>query len=195
MSSTEDEQISRKGAIATRIITRAQQRNHQARAEYLEARQISEDVPWPIHHELQAAVMELYQALRPLREHNAVEEFWNSVEICDIHSGWDPVVKNGRVVDYDPVFETLTGFESLEELTAKRTSQTITISDSFGEREVETADRDLVDEQVLLKASQALDDAANKLGFGPDIDESTPRTKIDDELMEKVEKWRQENLE
>lgn len=193
--SVEDDQISRKGAIATRIITQAQQRNHRARSNYLEARQMSDDVPWQIHHELQAAVMEFYQGLRPLREHNAVEDFWKEVEICEIQTGWDPVVKNGKIVDYNAEIDTITGFESLEELTARRTSEEKTVSDSFGTRTVQTSDRDLVDGHVLLGASQKLDDAANKLGFGPDIDESTPRTEIDEELMEKVEKWRQENLE
>lgn len=191
----EDDEITRKGAVATRLITRAQQRNHRARADYLEARQLSDDAPWQIQHELQAAVMEFYQALRPLREHKAVEDFWEEVEICEIQTGWDPVVKDGVVVDYNPEIKTITGFESLEELTAQRTSQEETISDSFGTRTVTVRDRDLVDGEILLGASQKLDDAANKLGFGPDIDESTPRTEIDDELMENVEKWRKANLE
>lgn len=192
--SAEEDQITRKGSVATRIITQAQQRNHRARSDFLEARQLSGDVPWRIHHELQAAVMEFYQALRPLREHKAVEEFWEEVELCTIQTGWDPVIKNGAIVDYEPVTETITGFESLEELTAQRTSQEKTISDSFGERTVQVRDRDLVDGEVLLGASQKLDDAANKLGFGPDVDESTPRTVIDDELMEDVDQWYQENL-
>ncbi|MCU4926912.1 hypothetical protein OB905_13135 [Halobacteria archaeon AArc-dxtr1] len=192
MSSSED-QISRKGAIATRIITRAQQRNHRARSDYIEARQLSPDVPWSIHHELQAAVMEFYMALKPLREHTSVEEFWEEAEICQIQDGWEAVKKNGEVVNYRPKMQTMTGFDRLESLTNQPTDEVKEIEDCFGKREIHTQSRELVDGHVLLNASQKLDDAANKLGFGPDIDESTPRTEIDDELLKEVEEWRQKN--
>ncbi len=53
---------------------------------------------------------------------------------------------------------------------------------------------------VKLSASQLheigkeLDAAAKELGFAAPVADSVHRTKIDDELMEEVEEWRQQNL-
>lgn len=47
----------------------------------------------------------------------------------------------------------------------------------------------------LVRITQKMDDLCKKLGFSPAVNESTPRTNINEELVEDVEEWRQRNLE
>jgi len=43
--------------------------------------------------------------------------------------------------------------------------------------------------------SREIKDFAKDLGKGPSVNEQTPRTEITDEMIDKVEEWRQANLE
>jgi len=52
-----------------------------------------------------------------------------------------------------------------------------------------------VDPERIVELTRNLDDVRRELGFAANVDESTPRTEIDDELLDKVEQWRQQNVE
>lgn len=52
-----------------------------------------------------------------------------------------------------------------------------------------------VDPLVLVNLTRKMDDLCKRLGFSPAVNESTPRTEIDEELVEEVERWRQKTLE
>jgi len=52
-----------------------------------------------------------------------------------------------------------------------------------------------VDPEQLVDVIRELEDIADELGFSATIEESTPRVEINDELVEEVEEWRQNNLE
>lgn len=52
-----------------------------------------------------------------------------------------------------------------------------------------------IDPERLVYVIRELEDISDELGFSATISESTPRTKIDNELIEEVEEWRQKNLE
>lgn len=47
----------------------------------------------------------------------------------------------------------------------------------------------------IIAISEELDDLAKRLGFSAAVDETTPRTKLDGELLEEVEEWRKQNIE
>lgn len=51
-----------------------------------------------------------------------------------------------------------------------------------------------VDAQQILQISKRLDELANDLGFSASVSEAGHRTEIDEELIEEVEEWRQQNL-
>ena len=46
----------------------------------------------------------------------------------------------------------------------------------------------------IIAISEELDDLAKRLGFSAAVNENTPRTKLDGELLEEVEEWRKENI-
>lgn len=46
----------------------------------------------------------------------------------------------------------------------------------------------------IVGLTEELDDLAKKLGFSAPAKASTPRTQIDNDLVDKVEQWRQKNL-
>lgn len=197
-----DDGVGTKGRRITRTITDALYRMHQARQRLIESMQVRNGDPDPNgHHEMQAAVLETYHSLRPLRDENAVEDMWDDVTLWEEFEGYAPATdddgqtitdKNGDTVVTE-VYSAVEGFDSLERKAAEPQVETKEVTDAFGTRTITEESVSLLDPRILVKVSQKLDDAAKKLGFAPDVDEHKGQAKIDDRLMDEFEEWKEAN--
>lgn len=175
-----DESENSKGGTSTRIITQAQMRCHRARAAYFEARPFGGgEVPWGVNHELQSAVLEYYHALRPHRNDKVLKEFWQDATVWREFTGYEPVKQNGRVVDWEPQYREIQGFDKLQRYATATDTAEKEIRDAFGPRTIEESSDSLMDAQKLVQASLSLDDAAKKLGFAPEIKDEIARDEPD----------------
>lgn len=168
--STDPGQSLSKRSTATRLINRAQERCHVARSRFLEAWQLGHDeIPWPVHHEFQSAVLEYYEALRRMRDNPQVSEFWTDAELAEQLVGRKPVVDDhtGKVV-IEPQYESITGLDNIYQVVSPGGAIEREVNDVFGRRTVVESTNRFADGETLLHISHVLDDAAAMLGFEPD---------------------------
>lgn len=124
-------------------------------------------VPDTITRQLAEEALAFREVLHKYRTKDALDPEWGD---RDIH--WIDDYQNRTVL--------------VEEPSPRRNSNTVT-----EERPAILT----VDPERLIDVIRNLDDIADELGFSATIEESTPRVEINNELIEEVEEWRQNNLE
>jgi len=188
-------------STAEQLIERAQERCHQAREEFLQSRYFNNGVERATLLQFHFATMAYYEELRPLRDKNNVNGWWENVELYQQPAGKQLVDPDGNaleIVDHDSngrpvavaypdgsdqfdpravgaewqrVYESVTGLDTLQTLFHQQSVAETDVSNSFGNA-VETQQQyDPLSGDQLLGISRALDDAAEKLDFGPDVDD------------------------
>jgi len=118
--------------------------------------------------ELGAALADFQDLLHPYRDSDALDEQWD---------------------DRLPI-------SNLEGLLNETVDQEVTANKATG-RQVEIDHPQIINlnPAVLIEHGKELDEIFTDLGFAATSNESTHRTEIDDELMEEVKEWQQENLD
>lgn len=95
-------------------------------------------------------------------------------------------------LSWEPLYQEITGLDTIEDLTLQQDQSTRTVSNAFGETIITEPTQEPLDGEILLSISKTLDEAAEKLGFAPQEPESVPRTKITRDMIEGVDEWRKE---
>lgn len=174
------------------IIKTAQLQCYQARSACLRARNELGAVPEEYRRELQNAILDYYWALRPLRTASTIQNWWENAELSEYltytrNQPQPPIEVRGSIdepiqlVQHDqpqtPEEEHLTGLDKIPTLTSGTTSRTRTVNTMRGsETRTETVPKRPLAFEILADLSGVLDDAADRLGFGPE-----PRTPINDD--------------
>lgn len=189
MPSTDDDSGGK--SVRQRIIEQAQIETHDARSTVIKTQLLAGGVPRDQLLSLQNAILQYYYALRPLREEDPVEGWWDDVQLSE---AWTDGTRIEREVVGDlqtgPRIQTqetpnhVTGLETLHDL-AGDTETVRRVSTGLCGRREETEERQRVlDVRILLDVSLVLDDAADRLGFAPDIEEFEEVDEVDDSDIE-----------
>lgn len=197
MSSDANERQEPTARTRKALIDRALQRVHDARTRCQGERLGYGDVDEALRADLQHAVLDLYWALRPLRGEDAIDEWWDDVELSEVWTERITDVKGnlyGRGVDIDMEEEPKSGLESLQVLDGMTQSETRELETFRGKRTETVVKPTILPYQILKDIAGTLEDAAGKLGFNPTVEEQAPRTEIDDDLLDEVKRWQQNNL-
>lgn len=175
MSSKEEQQAAQSRTPRERLET-AMQEVAGYRRDVLRMQQMDADTDERTLRGFQAALMNYYMELDLYRDESQLEEYWKEAELWRDGSG-----------------QWVTGFENLEHW--NNSEKTINVRQP-GLRRGATPQsvRSYMPPDIAIQISRQLDRAAKKLGFAAPIKESTPRTEINEELIEEVEKWRKQNL-
>jgi hypothetical protein len=154
----------------------------------LQAQHVLAGVPRKQRLRLQQEILDYYHALKPLREHPEVEDWWDDVRLSDrwiadrtvtedvvqdvigdINSG----VQVAERVEEDVEIEYFTGLDTIpEKLTETETASTYSHGLSGPSQSTQTQRR-VLDADILIDVAGVLDDATIKLGFGPEGDAPT----------------------
>lgn len=147
------------GRSRARIISSCQERCFKAVARYIEAANSLEDQQNArlAAAELHNAVLAYYRALRPLRDKEAVEDFWASAE-------WEFTDSSGYT-------QTLEGLGELEGMMLQTEQVEQTTQGFLGRRTTASQQPTRLPPRTLLDLAAKLDDAAVQLGFAPDVDD------------------------
>lgn len=188
-------------SVRGRIIEDAMVNCHEARADVLKAQQLAGTVDREYRLRLQQAIIEYYYAMRPLREHNAIKDWWEDVVLSErwVKDRRTEQKVTGSVVDgvsleEETVEEYYRGLDHIERLQDMRERRRTVDSGMMGKRESVEEVQKVLETAVLIDIAGTLDDAAAKLGFEPGVPDSAPRTKITEEALEEVKKWREQNI-
>lgn len=161
------------GASRARIIAHAQERCHQARTQYIEAENTIEGGEHALvaAAELHNAVIEYFYALRPLKDEDPVEDFWDDVVL------WTEQIPvrteaGGISMEEQPV----TGFDQLAQEAIKHKTVQEERDGYLGKRVVTRDIPIRLPPDILLRISAKLDQAAGMLGFKPSTDDGTGDT-------------------
>jgi len=149
---------------AYRLIHHYRERATAAVQRYNEAI-VTGGVPADVKQDLATAALDYYNVLYEYREEEALDEEWDE-----------------------------RGISWLEELA----NETVTVEQSLPRSNGATTTTERpailsVDAHRLKELILELNDVAKELGFSAEVAQSTNRTEITDEMIEKVEKWHQEN--
>jgi hypothetical protein len=194
MSKSESDSEGNSGGKTVRqeLIENAMLRCHDARSKVQKVKYLANSVPRETSLKFQQAIADYYAALRPLRENDPVEDWWDDVTLSkqwvkDVHEETKPVV-TGDYLGREPVsvrertekvVEFYEGLNTLERLDA----MTETIENvKSGMRGVRTEKRTrlkVLSPSILIDISYVLDDAADKLGFSPEVESEMPRDETD----------------
>lgn len=166
MASASDQGQTQRSPGLRRAIEQAQLYALEARTQYQQARARG-NVDEQAADQLRDAMIRLYEAIKRYREESAVASDWDEKHFDRIEQ-W---LESGRTVSV-PNKDRPNSYET-KEVPAIRAVDLNTVADVTSELEL----------------------VAKKLGLAPEVSESTPRTKITNELVEEVEEWRQQNLE
>lgn len=197
MSSDSEHDQSPTARTRKRLIDLALQRVHQARTRCQGERLGYGEVDEALRADFQHAILDLYWALRPLRREDAIDEWWEEVELSD---GWTERVTavdgdlHGQGVDVGVEERPKQGLETLRYLDDMTHSQTREVETFRGKQAETVVTPTILPYEILKDIAGTLEDAAGKLGFNPAVEKHSPRTEIDDELMERVKQWQQNNL-
>lgn len=170
--------------VREKLIEEAQVEMQRARSTVTRAEMAYDGrVPRQYRMELQRAVLDYYDALRPLREEGLIAEWWETVELSD---SWTEqrIVRDvevdgdvdsrrpARVLDWGQHAETVPveGVDSLEGLRTAVEPYRETNRSMRGSREVTGQRKVVLEADALLDIASKLDDAANKLGFRPPME-------------------------
>lgn len=150
--------------LANRLIMNIRQRVILVRARFL-AERAQGSVSHQTISELRETTIEYYEALREFRSEPVIEDEW----------------EESRVDELEALMEETTTIEESKpgHGSSSQTKRVPAIQQA--------------DPMLLVEFTRALDDLCKQLGFSATVRQSTPRTEIDDELMEDIEEWRQTN--
>ena len=178
--------------VRQKLIEEAQLRCHESRSEVTKSKFLTNSVPRQVALRLQQTVSDYYSALRPLRDEDPVSDWWNNVTLSerwikDVRTETEPVV-TGDVLGREPisvqqntkrVVDYYEGLDTLERIGSMTETKEVTKSGMRGVR-TETVTRvKVLDPTILVDISFVLDDAANKLGFAPEVESEMPRDETD----------------
>lgn len=153
-----------------------------------------------LHRRLNAAVKQYYEVLYyELSTKDSVEEYWENKTLwTDTRPKTD---ENGNMLLDNETNQLVIekyevqGLKQLEDMFDRTELVQKEVSDVFGTRNVTEKKHKPLPVPVLFRVARLLDQAADDLGLLAEIKSSVHRTKITDDLIEEVEKWRAENLE
>lgn len=175
MSSQEEQRAAQARTPRERLET-AMQEVAGYRRDVLRMQQMNVDTDERTLRGFQAALMNYYMELDLYRDESQLEDFWKEAKLWRDDNG-----------------EWLTGFQNLEGW--NDTHKTINVRQpGLGRGTSPQTVRSYMPPDIAIRISRQLDRAAKKLGFAAPIKESTPRTEINEKLIEEVEKWRKQNL-
>lgn len=161
MATADDDERVRRSS-AYRLIHHYRERAHAAIQRYNEAT-VNGGVSGDVRHDLAAAALDYYNALYEFRDEDALEDPWDERGIDWLEDAGE------QTVEMESSLSRANGATTIEEVPLLQA----------------------VDPARLVQTMRELNDVANELGFSARIEESTPRTEITDEMIEKVEQWRQ----
>jgi hypothetical protein len=201
MSRSESESNGQSGGktVRQKLIEEAMFRCHQSRSEVQKQKFLTNSVPRKVALRFQQTISDYYAALRPLRQNDPVQDWWDSVELSkrwikDIRVETEPVVTGdyigreqvGVKTRKKRVVDRYEGLDALERLGSMTETKEITKSTMRGVRKETTSRLKLLDPGVLIDISFTLDDAADKLGFSPNVESEMPRDETDLEDLKGV---------
>ncbi len=178
--------------VRQKLIEEAMFRCHEVRSEVQKSKFITGSVPRTVGLRFQQTISDYYASLRPLRESDPVADWWDEVTLSDhwikeVRTEINPVVTGdylgqeqvGIKANEKRVIDRYEGIDTLELLGEMTETKEVTRSTMRGVR-TETVERTKVlDPNILIDLSFVLDDAANKLGFSPEIETEMPRDETD----------------
>lgn len=172
-----------------RIIEDAEIECHMARKELRQAQLVTDGgLPRRRIMKLQEAILNYYQALKPLREEEPLEGWWEDVELSEhwtapttetqkVAAG--NVYEGVRVVEKEvEVEKPVTGLDTLQVLENAVTEDDVEVTDGRGRRTETKRSVTLLDPEILYDIAATLDDAVAKLGLKPSVDETLPHDEI-----------------
>lgn len=198
--------------IPTRTVHEAYRRCLDARKEYIRARRHNPELQNTAHKNLQDAVQEYFEALYELlTTEEAVEEYWGGSEdaylwtkeryyitVGDERIPADDLPKDKLAkIDLQEDAEKGVEYVGLRALDGEFShTETVEkdVSVAYGAYKVSEERANLLPVATLFKAARLLNQAAKELHLLVNVEETTPRTEIDDELIEEWEEWRQQNI-
>lgn len=203
MSKADDDQPSL-GRDRARLINERLIELFRVRAKCERARSLQGEVPLEHQIALFNQIRDAYLALRPLRDETAIDDWWESVTLSPRWGDWNTPVDPEETEDAVPlaktdqgvlfgVFEPYEGLGTLDNLRDMVTEREQEVPVFGGVKEKTVREPNLPEYDILLDISSVLEDAADRLGFAPDVAEATPRTQITAEKIEEVEAWRKAN--
>lgn len=192
------------GRDRARLINERLMQLFNVRSKCERARSLDGEVPTEHQIGLHNAIRDVYLAIRPLRDENAISEWWESVKLSRRWGEWQPAksdhedsVPIGQNEDGEMlygVWQPYQGLDALDQLrdVVRHREERIRIFGGFKTKT--TSEPHPLPYDVLLDISMTLEDACERLGFVPEVRESTPRTEITDEVIEEVKEWQRNNL-
>jgi hypothetical protein len=127
---------------------------------------------------LHNSIRTLYMALRPLRDKDAVADFWEGATLSERWGTWveaEASDDDSEIVDIDddgnPVFATWHTYQGIDRIDGLRdpVAEREVIEQVFGGEKTETVvEPDPLPYDVLLDISTSLEDATERLGFAPE---------------------------
>jgi hypothetical protein len=145
---------------------------HEARADVLKAQQLAGTVGREYRLRLQQVIIGYYYNLRPLRDHSAVDGWWDEVVLSrewvkdeNVEKSVEGSPENGLEIVEERVEEYYRGLGTIETIPQMKEEWVEVESGMMGKKETKRVDQKVLDAQVLLDIASTLDDAADKLGF------------------------------
>jgi hypothetical protein len=175
-----------------RIIEDAQLRCYEVRSEYQQASLLlSGQISRVEVYRLQQAVSDYYWALRPLRDEDPVRDWWDDVTLSE---QWTyPVtkteyeVRGSRAVPVEVTEEIpYEGLETLREHLDQTETVTKTKTGMRGRRTEKVTRQKVLDAGILVDVSGVLDDAADRLGFSPEVKSIDHTDEVDEDDLEEL---------
>lgn len=170
MSSHSDDDDHTRTRMRRQIIEAAVTNQYRARAEAQRERLLQGEVSDERIASFQQAVLDLYWALRPLREADPVADWWDDVVLSKHWTEEQATVEGdltGRGVSVSRDVVPKTGLDTLETVERMSTTTTESVDTFIGERVQAVPDQQFLPYEVLADVSGVLEDAAGKLGFNP----------------------------
>jgi hypothetical protein len=178
--------------IRQRLIEEAQLRCHEARSNVLQAKLLANKVPRESALRFQQTLVDYYAALRPLRDEEIVADWWDDVTLSehwikDVRVETEPVVTGDYLgteqvsvqQQKERVVEHYEGLDTIEKLDSMTEEKTVSKKGMRGRRTETVSRLKVLDIEILKDISFTLDDAADKLGFGPEVESEMPRDETD----------------
>ncbi len=194
MSKSDPESNGHSGGKTVRqdLIEETMFRCHEARSKVQKVKFLTNSVPREVALKFQQTISDYYAALRPLRDNDPVAGWWDDVTLSDswikdVRIEAKPVVTGdylGRQPvsvqkDKERVVERYEGLNTLEKLGSMTETEENVKNGMRGVRTETVTRLKVLDPSILVDISFTLDDAADKLGFSPEVESEMPRDETD----------------
>lgn len=185
MSQARDDAQHNLGRERIRLINDCLLELYHVRAKCERAQALDGTVPTQHRLALHTAIRDTYLALRPLRDETTIDDWWQTVELSSYWGEWieatpdeDNAVPVAKTQDGKRIharWQPYTGLETLQQITdiVEETTRTTHV---FGGTKTETVKQpNPLKYRILLDISTTLEDAADRLGFAPRVDQTAAR--------------------